>query len=75
MAVDEPEGLLERGDADDAEHGPEDLLVVDLHARLDVVEEADAEIEAVRVLGVPERSAVHDQLGALGHALVYPLDD
>ena len=61
--------------ADHREHRPEDLLAVDLHVRLDVVEQRAADEEAVLVALQREAAAIDDQLGACFDARVDVADD
>nr|WP_254801958.1 hypothetical protein [Kitasatospora sp. SUK 42] len=75
VGVDERQALLVGGDADDGEDRAEDLVVVDGHAGLHVVEQRGAEPEtvggrgAVLVLGGDRVLApVHGELGAVGDA-------
>ncbi len=56
--------LVEIGRAHDRQHRAEDLLLVDAHLGLDVVEQAAAEEEAVLVALQFEAAAVDDELGA-----------
>ncbi len=72
MAVDQVHGLLQRADAHDAQHRAEDLVLVDRHAGLHVVEQAGADEVAVLVAGGQLHVAAVDQqrgafLDALGH--------
>ena len=59
------QGLLEGLGADDLQHRAEDLLLVGLHGRLHLVEQAGADEEAVLVALQGEAAAVDHQLGAL----------
>ncbi|OLE17655.1 MAG: hypothetical protein AUG88_06270 [Actinobacteria bacterium 13_1_20CM_4_68_12] len=66
--VHEPQGLVVGRNAGDAEHRAEDLVLVDVHLRLDVVEQRDAEEEPSAV--GRSLAAVSDDGGALVAALV-----
>src|SRR6266542_3789010 len=73
--VDDLDRLVERGDVDHAEHGPEDLLLRDGHLGLDVVEDRRRDVGAVGGKLPLRLAAVDGQRGALGDAAVDPLAD
>src|SRR5215472_7589586 len=63
MLVDQLDGGIVVGHPHHREHGAEDLLLVDAHRRLHLVEKAAAEIEAVLVALQLETPAIHEELG------------
>ena len=60
--VDQLHGLFEAGDADDAEHRPENLLAIDAHVRGYPVKQAPAQKETVFLTGKVQVAAIHHQL-------------
>ena len=70
ILVHEPHGLVVGVDARDAEHRTEDLVLVDVHLRLDVVEQRHAQEEPVAIAVRPDITAVGDHGRALLPALV-----
>ena len=65
MRVHELQRRLEIRDPQHHEHGPEDLLVVDPHVGADVIEQAAAEIEPLRVIVDPHLASVDDEVRPL----------
>ena len=64
------ERLVEVLCPDHGEHGAEDLFLVDAHLGPDLVEEAAAEKEPVRLLGHLEAAPVHHEARALLHSQI-----
>ena len=73
VAVDQLDRLVEAGAADDREDGTEDLVGVDRHARVDLVDHRRPDPEAAAV--DLELAAVDGQLGAGVGALADVVDD
>src|SRR3569833_1999324 len=69
------ERLLKGLGAQDLQHRPEDLLVVGLHVRLDLVEQGRPDEEALLVALQAELAPVDNQLGAFLHRRVDPAQD
>src|SRR5690606_27862224 len=70
VAVDEVDRILETVAADDREDGAKNLVLVDAHIRLDIVEQRAAYIIAVLIALEPEAAAIDDEAGAFGHARI-----
>ena len=65
IAVDEVDGIREVLDAHDREHGPEDLLAVDPHRGLDLIEQRRAHEEPVLAAGNGDTATVDENRGSL----------
>ena len=70
MRVDQVHRLLQGLHPHDAQHRAKDFLLVNHHARFDVVKQAGAQKVAVLMAGHLDAAAVYQQGGALGDALV-----
>ena len=75
MGVDEFHRRREIRHAHDAQHRSEDFFAVDVHGRLDVVEQRAAQEEALFVARHRQAAAVDQHVGAGGNAVLDVADD